>query len=103
MSAGAQMKLLSCDPEAAHRFCDIYNYCVNNAGDCLVTRRWWSLDPDMAMVDFDHRVSVAPMMDWTDCRRSRFSIKTLRRSRASCLLYVSSNAKYCLRTCPGLP
>lgn len=51
----------------------------------------------------DRRVSVAPMMDWTDCPRIRFSIKALGRSRAPCLLYVSSNGKYCRRTCPGLP
>jgi len=43
-------------------------------------------------VDIDRRLAVAPMMDWTDCRRSRFSIKALDRSRMPCLLYVSSNA-----------
>ena len=51
----------------------------------------------------EHRFAVAPMMDWTDCPRSRFSIKALGCSRAPCLLYVSSNGKYCRRTCPGLP
>src|ERR1700689_4803675 len=50
-----------------------------------------SVDKSAAMID--RRISVAPMMEWTDCRRSRFSIKALGRWCAPCLLYVSSNAK----------
>jgi hypothetical protein len=38
----------------------------------------------------DRRISVAPMMDWTDCAKTFFSIKCLRPVENACLLYVSS-------------
>ena len=36
------------------------------------------------------RASVAPMLDWTDCAKTFFSIKCLRPVENACLLYVSS-------------
>jgi tRNA-dihydrouridine synthase len=42
------------------------------------------------MKELDRRISVAPMMDWTDCAKTFFSIKCLRPVENACLLYVSS-------------
>lgn len=38
----------------------------------------------------DRRVSVAPMMDWTDGEKTIFSINWLGPAQHACLLYVSS-------------
>jgi tRNA-dihydrouridine synthase A len=59
----------------ARGVCDIYNRAVDDAGAHRSTRRAHGVfDPDMSMFDFDHRLSVAPMMDWTD-RHCRYFLR----------------------------
>ena len=38
----------------------------------------------------DRKISVAPMLDWTDDQQRALSIRCLGVSRNACLLYVSS-------------
>ena len=42
------------------------------------------------MKQIDRRISVAPMMDWTDDRLIVFWISSLASAEMACLLYVSS-------------
>jgi hypothetical protein len=50
----------------------------------------------------DRRISVAPMMDWTDDLQTALLLKVLRRPENPCLLYVSSTALGSSRRTPGL-
>ena len=47
------------------------------------------------VLKLDRRIAVAPMMDWTDDRRTTLWIRGLRPLRNACLLYVSSHTVHC--------
>jgi hypothetical protein len=49
------------------------------------------LSDDFSREKIDRRISVAPMMDWTDDRQTALPIRRLQTSADACLLYVSSN------------
>jgi hypothetical protein len=51
--------------------------------------------------NIDRRVSVAPMMDWSDDPRTPLMIKRLRVYGNACLLYVSSAARVFHETLMG--
>jgi hypothetical protein len=50
--------------------------------------------PGLASGALDRRLSVAPMMDWSDDCQIVFCINSLALPRKACLLYVSSTTTF---------
>jgi hypothetical protein len=62
-----------------------------------------AISPDQKAAKLDRRVSVAPMMDWTDDRQTSLYVRLLRSLGNACLLYVSSSRGSKAQVCGNLP
>jgi hypothetical protein len=50
------------------------------------------IQDDISRAKIDRRISVAPMMDWTDEVHFSFRVSDLPTSKKACLLYVPSKS-----------
>jgi len=58
--------------------------------------------PDFSALDRARRISVAPMMDWSDGKESRSRSSDLGREKKACLLFVATLSRISLEQGGGL-